>query len=684
MKKLFTLVFLITLFCIKGWGQGTVLIDSAGAGGFELGNSFTLNGWTVVQTTANANLWRVGSLAGVQNGTYAAYMGSTTAYGGTNQTSVQHFYRDVAIPAGTTNAPLTFYLKEPIVSNTKSYFYVFTTTTANTPVAGVVPSTGYTQQYVNTATAYAGYTQVGPINLSSLAGTTVRLVFTFKGVSTTSSNPAVDNISLTANSLPVITSFSPTSGCPNSGSVVITGSNLGDIRGISIGGTPVSNFTINSNTQVTATVGNGTTGTVAVTNLGGTATSTDTYTFNPLPGAVGSITGSGEVCPGATLNYSIPASANATSYSWTTPTGWSIISGQGTTNISVKTGTAGQGGFITAIANNACGTSGGVTQTINITPISATNNTGYTDSSTKTSGNVWVASTTARDSLHVRKAYLKFPLSSIISGASITSAQLSLTNYATDTISGLVNTVVGIGATDPVTTAGPALSSAITKGTLYNSSTWSDKGTITIPLSGTAATDIQNQLAGTGYINFGLIRGNGFSVYRFYGYGNGTNSPTLAVTYSSPANIAVIVDTSATITSQPAGATYCQNVNATALSVSATGTGTLTYQWYSNTANSNSGGTAITGATTSTYTPLTSTVGTLYYYAVVTGSCGSTASAAAAVTVTPLATVNTQPSGATYCQNVSATALSVSATGTGTLTYQWYSNTVNSNTGGTL
>ncbi len=69
---------------------------------------------------------------------------------------------------------------------------------------------------------------------------------------------------------------------------------------------------------------------------------------------------------------------------------------------------------------------------------------------------------------------------------------------------------------------------------------------------------------------------------------------------------------------------------------------TLSYQWYSHTTDSNSGGTVITGATQSTYTfPTGKDAGTYYYYCVVTstrtdnGETADTASNAAAVTVNP-------------------------------------------------
>jgi hypothetical protein len=76
------------------------------------------------------------------------------------------------------------------------------------------------------------------------------------------------------------------------------------------------------------------------------------------------------------------------------------------------------------------------------------------------------------------------------------------------------------------------------------------------------------------------------------------------------------------ITAQPADATYVQGDTPTPLSVTASvgDGGALSYEWYSNTIDSNSGGTAISGATSSYYTPSTAAVGTTYYYVVVTNT----------------------------------------------------------------
>lgn len=61
---------------------------------------------------------------------------------------------------------------------------------------------------------------------------------------------------------------------------------------------------------------------------------------------------------------------------------------------------------------------------------------------------------------------------------------------------------------------------------------------------------------------------------------------------------------------------------------------TPTYQWYSNAADSNAGGTAVSGATAASYTiPTNATAGTTYYYCVATCEGVSAASEAAAVVI---------------------------------------------------
>ena len=138
------------------------------------------------------------------------------------------------------------------------------------------------------------------------------------------------------------------------------------------------------------------------------------------------------------------------------------------------------------------------------------------------------------------------------------------------------------------------------------------------------------------------------------------------------------------ISTQPKSTDYVTGATVTPLTVVATLDGyTLSYQWYENNTNSNTGGTVISGATTNRYTPtLPSTAGTTYYYCVVTatkdGSETLTATSdVAAITVSePYIKFNTQPTSGSYAINVAASALKVvAATNLGVdITYQWYSN----------
>ncbi len=134
------------------------------------------------------------------------------------------------------------------------------------------------------------------------------------------------------------------------------------------------------------------------------------------------------------------------------------------------------------------------------------------------------------------------------------------------------------------------------------------------------------------------------------------------------------------------------------LSVNATATnGGLSYQWYFNTTNSSVDGVLIPGATSATYSAPTSVIGTTYYYVKVTNTDSSATgnntaeatSEVAAVTVNALThaavpAITVQPENKTVSVG-DAADLSVDATAVkGELSYQWYSNTTNSNSGGTL
>jgi hypothetical protein len=178
----------------------------------------------------------------------------------------------------------------------------------------------------------------------------------------------------------------------------------------------------------------------------------------------------------------------------------------------------------------------------------------------------------------------------------------------------------------------------------------------------------------------------------------GTNSSTLSFSPASSSNngsytctvtnpagsvvsnavtLDVITPTTLAITSQPASMTVYPTQTAT-FAVSATGTGTLSYQWYTGTPGS---GTIISGATSATYTTgalAAGNSGTTYYVKVTDPNCTDTTltSSAATLTVNTVDTsvppsIITQPTGEIATVGGTAT-FSVTASGGGTLTYQWY------------
>lgn len=158
------------------------------------------------------------------------------------------------------------------------------------------------------------------------------------------------------------------------------------------------------------------------------------------------------------------------------------------------------------------------------------------------------------------------------------------------------------------------------------------------------------------------------------------------------------------ISVQPVSNTACLNSPGPTIDVIANGLN-LTYQWYSNATNSNTGGTAIGGATSASYAPPASAAGTRYYYCVIMNSgagCTSQTTNAVSFVVGNAAAAGTAYIGGTagtsnnvstvsQCPSTTATIRAVgNSSGTG-ITVQWESssdgesgwNSVTGGTGGT-
>ena len=199
--------------------QPTLLVDPAGAGGFELGTSFTANGWTVANSANNP--WIMGTanttapFAG--NSAYISTDGSTPGYLNTAAAS-NFFWRDIVVPAGQERVNVSFNWLSGGESTTSFFdcWQVFFVPATTTPVGATVsPGSGLTL----VPSSLAGGVFVGGGNLQSAAVQTFsgaaylpagsyRLVFHWKndGGGGTTPGASIDNISVSSQATATFTS----------------------------------------------------------------------------------------------------------------------------------------------------------------------------------------------------------------------------------------------------------------------------------------------------------------------------------------------------------------------------------------------------------------------------------------------------------------------------------------------
>ena len=154
--------------------------------------------------------------------------------------------------------------------------------------------------------------------------------------------------------------------------------------------------------------------------------------------------------------------------------------------------------------------------------------------------------------------------------------------------------------------------------------------------------------------------------------------PSTGCSLNSPSAHVTVFD-APNITSQAIGIqTICVGGVPFPLTISTSNpAGIDTYQWYSNSVNSNSGGILISEATSNSFTPTnTSIVGSTYYYCVV---CGVTATNAYRINVVADPVITNQPiTNQTICMGGTPVSLSAGVSGgTGVFSFQWYNATTN-------
>ncbi|MFO7369446.1 MAG: PKD-like domain-containing protein [Bacteroidales bacterium] len=407
--------------------------------------------------------------------------------------------------------------------------------------------------------------------------------------------------------------------------------------------------------------------------------------FTGAPATPGTIAGNATVCPSIISVYSITPVAQALSYNWTVPAGWSIISGATSSSVTVLTAASGSGN-ISVTATNTCGTSPANSMAVSIaSPVPTFT---ATPSSPSCQGSDLTYTTqTGKSNYGWTFSGTQFMDYSIISGGSSTDNTVTLRWLTTGSKTVTVNYTSGgcQGATPASNTISVNANLIINSQPVNPPEMCAGMGSQTISITTTpAATGYQWEVSANSGVSWTpLSNGSPYS-----------NVATSTMTITSPSvslngyqyrcqatgtcgtatsNAATLTVNTVSISTQSTGAqTQCIGGVFTSISVTSAGSG-LSYQWYSNTTASTTGGTSLgsaDGAQTDTYTPQATVAGTLYYYCVVTGTCGTATSlvsgafivntipnisnktsetySGVAFTVTPVDGTDVVPSGTTY------------------------------------
>ncbi len=363
-------------------------------------------------------------------------------------------------------------------------------------------------------------------------------------------------------------------------------------------------------------------------------------TFTSTPAQPGEISGYDTVCQNLEgLVYSIASLAETEYYTWTVPTNWEITNGEDSTNMTVTSSS--NGGNITVTATNICGTSNAQTMAVIVEEPTPSFIIPTYDSTVCQSAEITYITESGKSNYdwEISDGYGDY---SLVSGGGSTDNYVTLKWTATGskkvTVNYNDNGCTGTAVTRTVTVIANAivLSQPQTPDTMCAGT---GSATLSLTTSGTVS-GYQWQVStdgGTTWSN--LINASPYS---------GVTTTTLTITSPSAAldsalyrcliagncgnltsNTVVLTVNATAIDSQStAGQTICKGDTFSSIYITGVGKN-LSYQWYSNTIASTTGGTSLGsdyGAQTDTLSPPSSTTGTRYYYCVVSGDCGDVSS----------------------------------------------------------
>ncbi|MBF9144120.1 IPT/TIG domain-containing protein [Hymenobacter properus] len=283
----------------------------------------------------------------------------------------------VTTPGGTATSTGTFTVSAPVAAPTITSLSPATATAGGAAFTLTVTGTGFVSgSVVNFGSTALTTTFVSATSLT--AAVPASAIATAGTYNVTVVNPAASGGTSAASTFtvtaavaaPTITSFTPTSGAAGA-TVTITGTNFTGATAVTLNGVAITGFTVVNATTITFTVPatGATSGTIAVTTPGGTATSTGTFTVTPAavtptitqlsPGVqvVGgapltvTVTGTG-FTPTSTVNF------NGVSYAQTTSTATTI-------EAVIPTSAFTTAGSFPVTVTNSAGTSNAFTLTVN-------------------------------------------------------------------------------------------------------------------------------------------------------------------------------------------------------------------------------------------------------------------------------------------------------------------------------
>ena len=255
-------------------GVATLLIneDWEGANTWSLANGTQTNKWYLGTATANGGIKSI----------YVSNNSSSNAYT-INSTSVVHFYKNFTFPSNAVNITIKFDWKGNGQS-TIDYLRVFLVPTTTTPVAGTQLTSG---QIGNSAyNLQSAFTTATITGLDANAGTTKRLVFSWRNNNSTGTQPpaAIDNIIISYNTTdgyayswsttPAQTTATASNLSAATYTVTVTDANLcTGITSVTITQTSTLTAEISSQTNVSCNGGND--GSATVNATGGNLTVTN-------------------------------------------------------------------------------------------------------------------------------------------------------------------------------------------------------------------------------------------------------------------------------------------------------------------------------------------------------------------------------------------------------------------------